>query len=114
MPIANCIIVSEVEENIILNNQTDIISDWSQQSGVAREHMTINFIRSLAQFGKQYQVMATLQLPSVWSQEKVSILQLGLATALSKYFQISSEQVHVVTTIIESGLVVENGEEISW
>lgn len=58
--------------------------------------------------------MATLQLPSVWSQEKVTVLQLGLARALSQYFQLSLEQVHVVTTTINSGLVVENGGQITW
>jgi hypothetical protein len=114
MPIANCIINPELSAHTDLSDQTDIISIWSKQSGVAIEHMTINFVSSIAQLGKQYQVMATLQLPSIWSQEKISILQLGLATTLSKCFSIPSEQVHVVTSVIDSGLVVENGEQITW
>jgi hypothetical protein len=53
-------------------------------------------------------------LPSHWSKENISKLQLGLAKALSKCLRVSIKQVHIVTNIIDSGLVVENGEETTW
>ena len=109
MPIATCIVNERS-----CTSATEIIEQWSEKSGINSEHMTINIVNSAAQFGKQYKIMATLQLPSIWSSEKVSALQLGLANALSACFKLSIDQVHVVTTIIDSGLVVENGEEISW
>ncbi|MBO6793015.1 MAG: hypothetical protein JJ895_03825 [Balneolaceae bacterium] len=76
--------------------------------------MTINFITSSDQVGKGYKVMATLLLPSIWKPAMISSLQIGLAEALSKYISLSVEDVHVITNIIDSGMVVENGQEITW
>lgn len=109
MPIANCIV------NQANSNYTDdLVELWSDESGINSAHMTINILNSTEQFGQQYKIMATLQLLSIWSSEKVSDLQLGLAKALSTRFKLPIDQVHVVTTVIESSLVVENGEEVSW
>jgi len=109
MPIANCFVSQNCSEN-----SGDLIKIWADESGQSSEHMTINIISTKEQRGHQYSVMANLLLPSMWSKVHISSLQVGLAKALAEYFSIAIEQVHVVTNIIESSLVVENGQEITW
>lgn len=109
MPIANCIVTSDCRPDS--NNLIDL---WANESGQPAEHMTINIITGTKQFGNRYPVMATLWLPSIWSRSDISSLQLGLATALAKYFNLTSSEVHVITRIVKSGMVVEDGEEIQW
>ena len=109
MPIANCIVTSGCKDG-----PSDLIELWSKEAGISRQHMTINIMASRAQFGNRYDVMATLLLPSMWSGEDISALQTGLARALSQHFALPPEQVHVVTNIVDSGFVVEAGEELSW
>ena len=76
--------------------------------------MTVNIINSSQQTGKEYAVMANLQLPSMWSSSDISSLQIGLANALAKSFGVSINQIHIVTSIVGSGMVVEDGEELTW
>ncbi len=109
MHIANCII-----DQIPSTKGTDIVAEWAKHSGQSASHMTVNLITRSEQFGNQYEVMVNLFLPSLWSKDNVSKLQIGLARALSHCLQVSLEQVHIVTSIIDSGLVVENGEVITW
>jgi len=58
--------------------------------------------------------MANLSLPSMWSTSDISSLQVGLAEALSLYFGFAIDEVHVITNIVTSGMVVESGQEIKW
>ncbi len=109
MPIANCIITRGT-----VGRPDELVNRWSAESGVPDQHMTVNVIRSEQQLGNPYAVMADLQLPSVWSDEKLSSLQTGLARALSVCFDVPIDQVHLVTHIIRSGMVVENDREVSW
>lgn len=109
MPIANCI-VSPAHQQCLGN----IIEAWAEESGKPIEHMTVNITNSNQQFGNEYAVMANLLLPSMWSSSEVSSLQIGLAKALAKNFKVSIKQIHVVTSIINSGMVVEGGQELTW
>lgn len=109
MPIANCVITPEC-----LQDSESLIELWSSESGISAEHMTINLISSSKQIGKNYKIMASLALPSIWSLADISSLQLGLAKALSVNFSVAVSEVHVITTIVSSGMVVESGKEITW
>lgn len=109
MPIANCTIIKELS----LPN-SDLIKLWSRESGQSHEHMTVNLIKSEKQFGNAYKVMAALYLPSLWSNEGADSLQLGLAKALQRYFNIEMKDIHIITLTIESGKVVEDGEIVNW
>lgn len=91
-----------------------LIEYWSRFSGKPSEHMTVNILQAQLQVGVQYKAMASLSIPSMWLAEDVNRLQLGLARAIAEFFSISIASVHVVTTVIESDLVVENGEQIHW
>ncbi|SFG11376.1 hypothetical protein [Neptunomonas qingdaonensis] len=109
MPIANCFVTSNSQQGT-----TNLVELWAEESGKSSEHMTINIMYSQQQIGNQYAVMANLLLPSIWSASDISSLQIGLARALAKYFSLNLSEVHVTTTIISSGRVVENGEEVHW
>jgi len=112
MPIANCIITSESQKNA--DNSNNLIELWAKESGKSSEHMTINIITSYKQFGKKYSIMANLLLPSMWSSADISSLQVGLARALSQHYKLNLQDVHVVTSLVNSGMVVEAGKEIKW
>lgn len=109
MPIANCFVASDCP-----HSSGDLIEFWAIESAQSPEHMTVNIIESNQQLGNKYFVMATLLLPSNWSSSDISLLQIGLSKALAKYFNIAVSQVHVVTNIISSRMVVESGQEITW
>jgi len=112
MPIANCIITPKCQSS--LDHSVSLINIWSKESKLSSEHMTVNLIESKVQLGNNYNVMANLLLPSMWSRKDISSLQIGLANALAQYFSVTLQSVHVVTSIINSGLVVEGGKEITW
>ena len=109
MPIANCFVAPDCSPG-----SGDIIKLWSNESGIASDHMTVNIISSSQQSGHNYLVMANLLLPSIWSKEDISTIQTGLSRALANYFDIAIAKVHVVTNIVHSGLIVEAGREITW
>ena len=109
MPIAYCIVHSDCSLC-----QDDPVSIWAEESKHSPEQMTINIIRSDTQFGQPYAAMVTLLLPTIWSPEDVTRLQLGLSRALSVYLNIPESQFHIVTQRIESGNVVEKGGEVKW
>ena len=109
MPIANCMVTPNCPKCT-----ENLVELWSIESGMPADHMTINLIATEHQWGKPYPIMATLLLPSIWSKPDISALQLGLAKALAQGFHLDLGQVQVITHIIDSGRVVENGTEETW
>ena len=109
MPIANCIL-----KHSLRCDDKDVVELWSKTSQVSSQEMTLNLLNADEQFGKPYTIMATLYLPSAWPQDKRDALQTGLSAALSKGFDQPIERVHVITLIVESGYVVENGQLQHW
>lgn len=109
MPIANCVL----KRGLKITDR-NIIDLWAHASQVSPQEMTINFIHASEQLGKQYSVMATLYLPSAWTEAKRIALQVGLASALAKGLGQPSELVNVVTLIVASGHAVDNGELQNW
>ena len=112
MPIANCTINENVAR--IVDKLEDVVACWSQESGVSEEHMTVNFITTQAQYGREYSAMAALILPSIWSHTNIQSLQLGLARALARSLEVPISKVFVATTIVDSGHVVESGKVLDW
>lgn len=109
MPIANCIVTSACK-----SDPGNLIELWAGESGHSPAHMTVNIVTSTQQFGQACPAMATLWLPSIWTKSDISSLQLGLARALEKYFNLAPNQVHIITQIVIPGMVVEDGQEIQW
>lgn len=109
MPIANCLLCDgsvEIGE--------EIITLWSNESGVSNEHMTINVSRAGQQFGRAYKVMCSLYLPTAWGSDSIKALQLGLCRALAKSCKLSLEEIHIITLYVQSGCVVEDGKCQAW
>ena len=111
MPIATCFVRDEVARQPDVDGLTAL---WSEESGVGDEEMTINVVSGAQQAGSAYSVMALLYLPSLWSAEQIDRLQLGLARALSRGFAVALADVHVITSVVKSGRVVERGEIQEW
>jgi hypothetical protein len=111
VPIANCFVHDELPDDVESDRLTAL---WSEESGVGSEQMTINVIASVRQYGARYRVMAFLYLPSLWSSEQVRRLQVGLARALGRGFSVAPAEIQVITSIVESGQVVEGGETQNW
>jgi hypothetical protein len=109
MPIANCVITQQCSPG-----EGSLIALWAREAKVSAEHMTINIVTSCQQLGNKYKIMANLALPSMWTPADISSLQIGLAKALSTHFAVAINEVHVITNIVTSGLVVESGQEIKW
>ena len=112
MPIANCIMAPALAGGA--PSGKDLISRWAEKSGTTADHMTINLIYASAQYGAAYSVMADLQLPDLWPGRKCRKLQEGLAFALAETFGLELSEIHVVTHMVSSGHVVENGRTESW
>jgi hypothetical protein len=111
VPIANCFIRDEPRADL---GGDDLTALWSEESGIGSEQMTINVIAGTRQYGAPYRVMAFLYLPSLWSTEHVRQLQTGLARALGRGFAVDPAEIQVITSIVESGQVVEGGETQDW
>ena len=112
MPIAHCIVTENYLE--AYDRSCNLIELWAIESTKSSEHMTVNIISNTEQQGKKYGIMANLLIPTIWQGEDISLLQLGLAKALSSYFKASLSDVQVITTQVNSGMVVENGKEQQW
>lgn len=111
MPIATCFIQGQLSPTPEIEGLTGF---WSEESGVSREHMTINVVTGVRQSGAAYPVLAFLYLPSLWNPGEVRRLQVGLAMALSQVLDLTPASVHVITRVVESGHVVERGETQEW
>jgi hypothetical protein len=109
LPIAQCI----VDARLVAGGE-DPAELWCKESGIACDEMTINIIRSVQQFGKPCPVIAQLMLPSLWAAPEVTLLQTGLARALARHFNLTADQVLVITRTVVSGHVVDDGQEVSW
>lgn len=112
MPIANCIMTLDLAGGV--PSGKDLISRWAEISGTSADHMTINLIQAVAQYGVAYRLMADLQLPDLWSADKCRAIQEGLASALSDIFEIPLAEIHVVTQMVSTGQVVEDGKTEIW
>ena len=111
MPIANCIAPAAI---LSASAVDDMTRTWSEASGVGPEHMTINLVARTAQVGAAYEAMVFLYPPSTWRADQVRDLQAGLATAVCRHLDLTPPEVHVLTTMVESGHVLDDGEIQEW
>ncbi|USD42957.1 hypothetical protein J4N42_20330 [Vibrio sp. SCSIO 43135] len=112
MPIAHCTVSPSVE--LFDCNLSGFTRRWAELAGTNADEMTINFVQAEAQSGKPYAVVAQLILPSLWSTSSVKAIQLALSNTLSETLGVSVDHIIVVTSVIESGLVVESGKVVEW
>lgn len=112
MPVANCVVCKDCYQRV--NSNRSLIALWADESGKSAQHMSVNIIEAVQQQGNACPILANLYLPSLWSEQDIDALQTGLAKALARYFEVAVSQVLVITSIVDSGRVVENGQVERW
>lgn len=110
MPIANCII----KKHKSYNTTFELVKTLSDELNVPIEDITINFMVSDSQVGHQYDCMIYLYLPSLWSSEDVKRIEAAFVNAICGYLNLTNESVFLITSIVNSGNVVSNGEIEEW
>ncbi len=111
MPIANCFIK---EKQISLKELRKLSESWASEIQVDVDDVCLTFIPDCIQAGQQYKVLVNLYLPSLWSEDQVNHIQKSLLGILCGFFKVDSSQVFIMTSIIQSGHVVESGEIVKW
>ena len=112
MPVAHCVITPDCAER--LDGARDLAAMWGAEAGKPDDELTVNLVVGVLQSGRDYPIVASLYLPSLWADDDVSALQTGLARALSRAFDVTADSVLVMTTILEPGHVVDAGREVRW
>ena len=111
MPIAICNIKNKAIDREILE---PLVSKWADKIGVNISDVSITFVPNCIQFGQQYDILCNLYLPSLWEKENVKLIQNELLVALVDAFKIQPEDIFIITNIVQSGNVMENGQIVEW
>lgn len=111
MPIAHCFIK---EKEIVSSKIEDMAIEWANTIGVETKDVCLNLITDFYQFGQKYTILVNLYLPTVWSEDERKKIQIGLLQVLAKHLQVTPEKIFIMTSLIQSGHVVENGEILYW
>lgn len=110
MPVAVC-----YSKTVISTNDLEkVVDEWSELAGVAREDVSITMVNDFIRAGKDYTVVVNLFLPSLWKKNEVIIIEKGFLELLSKYMKIKKEEIFIMTLIIQSQHVIDNGDVVSW
>ena len=110
MPIANCIVKKKYSSNILKLIPKELATDLN----IDIKDITINFIESFFQAGNPYEIMIFLKLPSIWEDKDIKRIEKGFVSIFSKIINISVQDIFLITEIIQSGHVVDNGEIEYW
>ncbi|MBC9796109.1 hypothetical protein [Sinomicrobium weinanense] len=111
MPILHCFVKQKDVPELLLDS---IVKEWGMRIGVADNDICINMVSGFVQAGKSYAILANLYLPALWSDQDVRNIQQSLLEVLSGNFHVREEDIFIMTSIIQSGHVVENGQIITW
>ncbi|MDH5476299.1 MAG: hypothetical protein OEX22_11455 [Cyclobacteriaceae bacterium] len=111
MPVANCYIKNG---KVTQNEVHELASKWAKAIHVDAKDICITFIPDCIQGGQQYKILVNLYLPSLWSEKNIKNMQLSLFTILKNHFQYEKHEIFVITSIVQSGHVLEGGELIEW
>ncbi|WP_233440898.1 hypothetical protein [Leptospira biflexa] len=111
MPIANCYI----NDLTITSNQLETLTkEWAETIEVDLKDICLSIIDVSQQAGQNYKVMVILFLPSLWDKSNIERIQLSLDTLLKKHFKLGVSDVFIITNIVQSGNVTENGNIVKW
>jgi hypothetical protein len=111
VPIANCFVHDELPAELESDALTAL---WSEESGMGSEQMTINIIAGMRQYGAPYRGDGVSVSPLALEFRAAAGTQTELVRALGRGFGLAPAEVQVITSIVESGQVVEGGETQDW
>lgn len=111
MPIVHCFVKQKDIPEPLLDS---IVKEWGMRIGVAENDICINMVNGFMQAGKSYAILANLYLPALWPDRDVRNIQQNLLEVLSGNFRVREEDIFIMTSMIQPGHVVENGQIITW
>ncbi len=111
MPIANCFINESIPDTKILE---EMASKFAKDIGVSEQDVCLNFIQNYWQAGIKYKIMCNLFLPSLWNDVDIQRIQSSLKVLLNKYMKATDKEVFIITTMVESGNIIEDGNAVVW
>lgn len=111
MPIAICYTHDKIFDKPTLQR---VATEWAALIEVDTKDIHISIVSPQIQAGQAYKAMVHLFLPTLWTREAVNKIQLSLHQMLMKHANLTSSEIFVITTLVPSGQVVENGCIIHW
>ena len=111
MSFANCFYK---KRKLSLKKLENMVNEWASIVGVDKKDICINIIKEYSQLGQKYPVLVNLYLPTLWSPNDIKRIQLGLLKVLSKYLEVKENEIFIMTSLIQSEHVVENGQIVKW
>jgi hypothetical protein len=111
MPIANCLVR---HRKITPEEIQKLAEEWALEIGVDAKDVCLTFIPNVIQGGQQYEALVNLYLPSLWSDADIRHIQTSLSTLLTKFLNTERSAVFIITSIVQSGHVIENGDVVDW
>ena len=91
-----------------------LIDDWSKIANVNKEYCTINVVENFIQVGTLYKVMVNLYLPSLWEEDDIRKIQKSLFESIVNNLDIEPNDVFIMTSVIQSGHVLDKGTLEEW
>lgn len=110
MPIAHCLVKTKVSDREAQN----MAHVWASEVGVAVKDVCLTFTPIIAQGGQTYKAPINLYLPALWSTADRVHIQQSLAQILAIHLHLSPREIFLITCIVATGHVVENGEIVHW
>ena len=110
MPIAYCFVKEKLLPEVSIDQ---IVNALATEAAMNPNDITVNLV-AVQQVGNPYPVMINLYLPAVSSAEDVQNIQLALHKVVTDHFQVLNNEVFIMTSLIQSGHVVENGRTMEW
>ena len=111
MPIANCFIK---DKKVSQQELQQLAEKWASDAEVDVKDICLTFIPNCIQAGQQYIALANLYLPSLWNDEQIHHIQKSLLRIICEFLRVESSEVFIMTSMIQSGHVVESGEIVKW
>ena len=111
MPIANCYIKNK---QVSQGELEELAGKWAEKLHIDIKDICLTVLTDFTQVGQQYEVMINLFLPSLWAEEDVKKIQKTLLELLKSYLKINSSEIFLITSIVQSGHVMENGKIAEW
>lgn len=111
MPIAHCL-VNGID--IVPDQWERIVAELAAKAKLSVSDITLSIVTGIKQFGNPYKVMVNLYLPTLWNSVDIELIQKSLINALVSNLELPPEEIFIMTTLIDSGNVVENGKIVWW
>lgn len=111
MPIATCFLKNKKADD---NTLGVIANEWSTVINVDVKDISITFVQDYYQAEQNYSALVYLYLPSLWSEKSIKNIQTEPLNLLIQHLNISHDRILIITSIIQSGHVIENGDVVIW